>query len=907
MDNYIINFTGTLDLTSTKPAFSISAFTTNGPATPHSLLFEPRAVVANTTLVLPGKGVTDYGTILAENQVHLLENFAASIPPVYPTSGQLWFDTASNTMKVWNGTLWEPIQITNGTVPPTSPLVGTLWFDTASNIFKYWSGTSWDTLIPTLTGIVLKSGDTMTGPLILSGNPTANLGAATKQYVDTSDLLLQFNIDNSVSKITGGNIVGDVFVDEFTSTFPVLSSSSSPLNQIVISGNHVANLTTNRRITIAGSGGNDGNYTVLSSSFSAGNTTIITNENIPVTLGITGTLTLHTTFTFSNNSLIQLLGTSKITIQSPPVFAADVPNKAYVDAIAGGSATFALLTDVFITPGLLDQDIIQYDAGTNKYSNVPIGALSNIAPYTHVTSSSAHLAADIVNVPTGTLTSGSVQAALNELDTFKLSVLGGTMGGTLDMSNSALINLTTPINNRDATTKQYVDVSDTIQRQIFTVVGGETSLNTNAYYIANNKIEVFVNTGTGGTKLFNATFGQQSISVSRTIVDNSVLTGLMPLTMYLGQLISSTSHQIVAADSTLDTFTVSGRYDNWLTATQSFTVVGGPNAGSYTVLAAGSTYNPVNDTTIIPVATVPSTSTVGLLNVTDKIRPLSIKGEQAESYEQLINSLKIGITEPLVSATSGTNQFVIVGDYTSIAIANAMLTISDAGANDGIYKITSSSFGGGNTTIVVSSSVAVSNSSIGTLTMNQVQELTSSISGRDLALKSTTIGINSVPRLSQPCLVRSTATTLPTSAPGTTITVDSIVVSNTQQVLFSALTVNPNVYRYNQATGTFIQDYTIPPTTGKIVYIRSGTSTGNNYLFNGTTWVLNSTAPNIFGLLSSFFRTSTPIAGDVGDFYEDLSTVNTYVNGTQKVSTALIFNTPLSAGTVEVTIYGIPN
>ena len=32
----------------------------------------------------------------------------------------------------------------------------------------------------------LKSGDTMTGQLILSGDPTDNLGAASKQYVDTT-------------------------------------------------------------------------------------------------------------------------------------------------------------------------------------------------------------------------------------------------------------------------------------------------------------------------------------------------------------------------------------------------------------------------------------------------------------------------------------------------------------------------------------------------------------------------------------------------------------------------------------------------------------------------------------------------------------------------------------------------
>lgn len=36
---------------------------------------------------------------------------------------------------------------------------------------------------------VNKTGDTMTGPLILSGDPTTALGAATKQYVDAADAL----------------------------------------------------------------------------------------------------------------------------------------------------------------------------------------------------------------------------------------------------------------------------------------------------------------------------------------------------------------------------------------------------------------------------------------------------------------------------------------------------------------------------------------------------------------------------------------------------------------------------------------------------------------------------------------------------------------------------------------------
>jgi hypothetical protein len=37
----------------------------------------------------------------------------------------------------------------------------------------------------TLANVVLKTGDTMTGPLILSGDPAVALGASTKQYTDT--------------------------------------------------------------------------------------------------------------------------------------------------------------------------------------------------------------------------------------------------------------------------------------------------------------------------------------------------------------------------------------------------------------------------------------------------------------------------------------------------------------------------------------------------------------------------------------------------------------------------------------------------------------------------------------------------------------------------------------------------
>ena len=55
---------------------------------------------------------------------------------------------------------------------------------------------------------VKKTGDTMTGPLVLPGNPTQNLQAATKQYVDASSGggsgLLAYGAFNSAGDPQGG-------------------------------------------------------------------------------------------------------------------------------------------------------------------------------------------------------------------------------------------------------------------------------------------------------------------------------------------------------------------------------------------------------------------------------------------------------------------------------------------------------------------------------------------------------------------------------------------------------------------------------------------------------------------------------------------------------------------------------
>lgn len=60
--------------------------------------------VSEFSIGLVGKNVSGYGLTIAKNLVHVVENFASASQPANPTKGQLWYDSAVNILKVYNGT-----------------------------------------------------------------------------------------------------------------------------------------------------------------------------------------------------------------------------------------------------------------------------------------------------------------------------------------------------------------------------------------------------------------------------------------------------------------------------------------------------------------------------------------------------------------------------------------------------------------------------------------------------------------------------------------------------------------------------------------------------------------------------------------------------------------------------------
>ena len=116
-------------------------------------------VDTSTSLQLFGKSFSGFGEGLNENLVKLLENAASTSAPSAPLKGELWFDTTTNQIKVYDGTSFKPTGgAKSSSGEPTSPSAGDLWHDTDDDQLYLYTGSSF-----LLIGPVYSSGQTLSG------------------------------------------------------------------------------------------------------------------------------------------------------------------------------------------------------------------------------------------------------------------------------------------------------------------------------------------------------------------------------------------------------------------------------------------------------------------------------------------------------------------------------------------------------------------------------------------------------------------------------------------------------------------------------------------------------------------------------------------------------------------------
>jgi hypothetical protein len=120
--------------------------------------YPPGVNAIDTSLTFVGRAYPNYGRTVNENLLKILENFASPASPANPIEGQLWYDSGSTSLKVYDGTTWSSANrlYQQGTNPQTnipSPSIanGDIWVDTANNVLKIYGSGNWIQVGPSIS------------------------------------------------------------------------------------------------------------------------------------------------------------------------------------------------------------------------------------------------------------------------------------------------------------------------------------------------------------------------------------------------------------------------------------------------------------------------------------------------------------------------------------------------------------------------------------------------------------------------------------------------------------------------------------------------------------------------------------------------------------------------------------
>jgi len=201
----------------------------------------------STSLYLFGKSYSGYGEYLNEDLVRLLENSAATASPAAPLRGELWFDTNTNQLKVYDGTSFKP---TGGaksqSAEPTGASAGDLWIDSDDEqLYFRTSSSTWQ-----LVGPVYSTGQTLSGwkvetindsfgsSRVISSMYNGNTRVAILSSVTFTPASAPSGFPIVYAGITMSNALGAEFVGSTTTASNLnISGTTNPSGTVIAGGN----------------------------------------------------------------------------------------------------------------------------------------------------------------------------------------------------------------------------------------------------------------------------------------------------------------------------------------------------------------------------------------------------------------------------------------------------------------------------------------------------------------------------------------------------------------------------------------------------------------------------------------------------------------------------------------------
>jgi hypothetical protein len=162
-----------------------------------------------TDLTLVGKNSTSFGESFNENFIRLLENFAATSAPANPLEGQLWFDTTTDTLRVYDGLDFKSAG--GAYVQSSQPIMsqGDFWYNTTTKQLLTWDSDNLQLIGPLYTatqGITGEIPDTIQD---VQGFPRSVI----KHYIGGTLLGLWSNLEFKISSSNTDDVIQGLELD----------------------------------------------------------------------------------------------------------------------------------------------------------------------------------------------------------------------------------------------------------------------------------------------------------------------------------------------------------------------------------------------------------------------------------------------------------------------------------------------------------------------------------------------------------------------------------------------------------------------------------------------------------------------------------------------------------------------
>lgn len=454
-------------------------------------------------LTLIGRNITNYGTFLNDNFVYLLENFANTTEPPRPITGQLWYDTSANLLRIYNGQGFVPTGNTQvSSSQPTNMAAGSLWIDSSNKQLKFYDGVDLVTAGPIYTSTQGESGFTVI------------------------DVLDAFQQNHTIVELkVAGVLIGIFSKDLFTPLNPIsgMSGEIHPGFNTASDSSLSFDMTVTQALGLLDSNGDlqttDSFMSKLDDTFARGVVSFL-NE-IPVKFGAGQELQINvdTTLTQLRSNKVgqnfQITSQRTLTEHDPSLFVnaidsfvgiyTDIPThtldvngdvRIRGDLVVEGAATTIntsnlVVEDLLIEIGKIDTptDTTANNGGISLAGSTPKTIVWKLANDAWVSSENFDLQAgnsyriggNVVLTNSALGTSIATAAGLtsighlSSLDVSWLSIANSTVtyvnsgatdgtitlvpkgAGTVDVSSKKITNLATPTEDTDAANKLYVD------------------------------------------------------------------------------------------------------------------------------------------------------------------------------------------------------------------------------------------------------------------------------------------------------------------------------------------------------------------------------------------------------------------------------------------------------------------